>query len=100
MSGAKLDGLPGTVVIKDGILVMGHGDTHEKAVADHDSNLTRLLRRARQVNLKLNKSKINLRQTEVGFMGHVVTSHGLKRKVKAVLEMPSPTCKKELSSLP
>lgn len=35
-------------------------------------------------------------------MGHVVTSQGLKPdpgKVKAVEEMPSPTCKKELSSL-
>ena len=96
----KLDGLPGTVVIRDDVLVMGQGDTHEQAVADHDSKLRRLLQR--EVNLKLNKATINLRQTEVHFMGHVVTSQGLKPdpgKVKAVEEMPSPTCKKELSSL-
>ena len=69
---------------------------------DHDENLVRLLQRAREVNLKLNKSKINLRKTEVKFMGHVVTNQGLKPdpdKVKAVEAMPRPTCKKELSSL-
>ena len=47
-------------------------------------------------------SKINLRKTEVKFMGHVVTNQELKPdpdKVKAVEAMPRPTCKKELSSL-
>ena len=96
----KLDDLLGIVVIGDDILIMGHSDTHEQAVKDCNSNLTR--QRTREVNLKLNKSKINLRQTEVSFMGHVVTSQGVRPdpgKVKAVEDMPRPTCKKELSSL-
>lgn len=69
---------------------------------DYNGNLTRLLQRTREVNLKLSKSKINLRQTEVSFMGHVVTSQGVRPdqgKVKAVENMPRPTCKKEPSSL-
>ena len=97
-----LDDLPGVVVLRDNVLVMGYGETHEEAVIDHDTNLTRLLQRARETNLKLNNSKINLRKSEVKFMGHVITDEGLKPdpdKVKAVEEMPRPTCKKELLSL-
>ena len=97
-----LDDLPGVVVLRDDVLVMGYGETHEEAVIDNDSNLARLLQRARETNLKLSKFKINLRKSEVKFMGHVITDEGLKAdadKVKAVEEMPSPTCKKELLSL-
>ena len=97
-----LDDLPGVVVLRDDVLVMGYGETHEEAVIDHDANLARLLQRARETNLKLNKSNINLRKSEVKFMGHVITDEGLKPdpdKVKAVEEMPRPTCKKELLSL-
>ena len=97
-----LDDLPGVVVLRDDVLVMGYGETHEEAVIDHDTNLARLLQRARETNLKLNKSKINLGKSEVKFMGHVITDEGLKPdpdKVKAVEEMPRPTCKKELLSL-
>ena len=95
----KLDDLPGVVVLRDDVLVMGYGDSQEEAVKDHNENLVRLRQRAREVNLKLNKSKINLRKTEVKFMGHVVTNQGLKPdpdKVKAVEAMPRSTCKKEL----
>lgn len=98
----KLADLPGVVVVCDDILVMGYGDSKEEAMKDHDDNLVKLLQRARQANLKLNKSKMNLRKHKVSFMGHVITSKGLKpdpKKVKAVEEMPRPTSKKELSSL-
>ena len=45
-------------------------------------------------NVKLNKEKIKLRSKEVSFMGHVISEKGLKpdpEKLKAVLEMPTPT---------
>ena len=61
----KLADLPGVVVARDDILVMGYGDSQEEAVKDHDDNLVKLLQRARQANLKLNKSKMNLRKPEV-----------------------------------
>lgn len=53
-------------------------------------------------NLRLNNSKIKNRQPEVKFMGHVITNQGLKtdpKKVKAIEEMPRPTCRKELATL-
>ena len=57
--------LRGVKVIRDDILVVGYGATDAEAQSDHDRNVTRLLECARQVNLKLNKSKVKLRKTEV-----------------------------------
>ena len=60
-----VQGLPGVEVIADDILVYGKGSTKEEYVKDHDNNLTKLLERARAVNLKLNKKKLKLRLSEV-----------------------------------
>ena len=97
-----LSDLEGMEVLRDDILVTGSGDTLADATADHDQNLLRLLKRARKVNLKFNSKKLDLRKPEVKYMGHVLTSEGLKPdpdKVKAVSEMPKPTCKQETLSL-
>ena len=55
----KLDGLPGVIVLRDDILVVGNGETLDEANKNHDENLVRLLDRARQVNLRLNGSKLH-----------------------------------------
>ena len=52
-----LEGLSGTEVIADDILVYGSGDCMEEAILDHDKNLTAVLECARQVNMKFNKNK-------------------------------------------
>ena len=98
----KLAGLEGVEVIRDDIIVMGFGETQEQTVRNHDENLLKLLDRARKVNLRLNSRKMELRKPEVKFMGHVISKEGLKpdpAKVKAVEEMPQPTCKQEVLSL-
>ncbi|KAK3735966.1 hypothetical protein QZH41_003831 [Actinostola sp. cb2023] len=98
----KLDDLQGIEVLRDDILVLGCGETREQAEKNHDENLIRLLDRAREVKLKLNKDKMNLKREEVKFMGHIITANGLKpdpAKVSAIQEMPRPTCKKELMTL-
>ena len=87
----KLDGLPGVEVISDDTLVMGYGKNEEKANQNH-KNLLRLLDRSRKGNIRLNSSKMNLRKSEVRFLGHLITMNRLKPnpdKVKAV-EMPKP----------
>ena len=94
--------LRGVKVIRDDILVVGYGETDAEALIDHERNVIRLLERARQVNLKLNKSKVKLRQTEVKFMGHVISKDGLKpdpEKVTAIKNMPKPTSKPEVLTL-
>lgn len=70
--------LEGVEVIRDDILALGYGDTVKEATKDHDKNLINLLKRARQVNLRLNSKKLKLKKTEVQFMGHVITKDGLK----------------------
>ena len=97
-----LSDLQGVEILRDDILVIGSGDTLEEATADHDENLLKLLKRAREVNLKFNGKKLNLRKPEVKYMGHLLSSEGLKPdpdKVSAVSEMPKPTTKQEALSL-
>ena len=67
--------LPGVAVIADDILVYGCGTTEEEYRQDHDANLKRLLERARDTNLKLNKCKLRLYLSEVAYMGHRLTAH-------------------------
>ena len=94
--------LPGVKVIRDDILVVGYGETDSEALINHDQNVIQLLERARQVNLKLNKSKFKLRQAEVKFMGHVISKGGLKSdpdKVTAIKNMPKLESKSEVLTL-
>ena len=70
--------LPGPEVIADDILVFGSGETMEEAMADHDSNLIRVLECARMKGVKLNKEKMKLRQDSVRYLGHLLTADGLK----------------------
>ena len=84
-------GLPGVEVIADYILVYGKGNTAEEYLQDHDHNLTKLLERARAVNLKLNKQKLKLCLSEVRYMG--------PEKIKAIAEMPKPQDKKAVERL-
>ena len=94
--------LPGVEVIADDILVYGCGSTKEEYLQNHDANLKRLLDRAREQNLKLNKSKLKLRLPEVAYMGYLLTSEGLRpdpMKVKAIQELPRPEDKKAVERL-
>ena len=98
----KLSDLRGVEVLRDDMLVMGYGDTQEEAERNHDENLKGLLDRAQEVNLKLNSKKMNLRRTEVKFMGHLISRDGLKpdpEKIAVVQHMPKPTGKQEMLSL-
>ena len=64
--------------------------------------MIRLLERAKQVNLKLNKNKVKLRQAEGKFLGHVISKEGLKpdpEKVSAIKNMSKPTSKAEVQTL-
>ena len=98
----QLRDLEGVEVLREDMLVVGYGDTQDEANKNHNENLLRLLKTAREINLKFNKKKLNLRRSEVKFMGHVLTSDGLKPdadKVKAEAQMPRPTTKQEILSL-
>lgn len=98
----KLADVKGVEIINDDILVMGFGETQDQAVRNHDESLVQLLERSRKGNLRLNSERMKLKKPEVKFLGHIVSKDGLKpdpEKVKAVEQMPQPTCKQEVLRL-
>ena len=89
-----LEGLVGVVCIADDIVVYGCGETMEEAQCDHDNNLANLLKRCKEKNVKLSYEKSMFNRTEIPFMGHLITSEGLKPdpvKIDAVAKMAKPT---------
>ena len=85
------------IVIADDIMSIGKQPNHK----DHDVALTNLLETARKCNIKLNFDKLQYKMTEVNFLGETYTTDGHKpaqSKVSAIVEMPPPTCKKQVQS--
>jgi len=85
-----LEGISGATAVMDDILVAA------RTVAEDDRILKKVIYRATQYNLKLNMDKCLIRRSEVQYVGHLLTSEGLKpdpRKVQAVEDMPAPTDK-------
>ena len=89
-----LAGIPGIEIVADDILVCGYGDTSDEATRNHNENLAKLLQRCREKKLKLNRRKVQLCQSQVPYIGHLLTPIGVKadpEKVRAVQDMPRPT---------
>lgn len=63
---------------------------------EHAEIIQTVMARAKEANVKFNKEKIQYKVSSVNYMGHIVTSEGVKAdeaKVKAIAEMSSPTDK-------
>ena len=78
-------------------MVVGKMQNHR----DHNQALTTLLQAAKASNVRLNYEKLQYKQTEVEFLGETYTVNGHKpaqSKVKAIVEMPPPNCKKQVQS--
>ena len=82
--------IEGVDVITDDILVYG------RTVEEHNTRLKKVLDRARSSNLKLNPEKSKICRQQVRYVGHVITSEGVKPdpdRVQAIIDMPDPTDK-------
>ena len=91
-----LQGIPGTKVIIDDILIYG------KSIEEHDSRLDGVLDTVQQSGLKLNKAKCEFRKEELGFFGHRVGKDGIKldpEKVRVIIELSPPSNVSELRRL-
>jgi len=89
-----VEDLEGVEVIADDFLIAGFGATDTEVNASLEKNERAFLQKCREWNLKLTKTKFKRAQTEVRFMGHLLTPEGLKAdpsKVEAILEMPPPS---------
>ena len=85
------------IVIADDIMVVGKQPNHK----DHDVALTNLLEAAKICNIRLNFYKLQYKKTEVDFFGETYTTDGCKpaqSNVLAIVDMPPPTCKKQVQS--
>ena len=74
-------------------------ETIQKATESYDRHPKQLLERCLKVNLKLNRKKAKLRLNKMKYVGHILSAEGVKadpEKVAAILDMPKPTCVKEV----
>ena len=84
-----------TNLIADDVMV--HGETEE----EHDHNLLQVLNKCREIGLKLNPEKCIFGKPQVKFYGNIVGKDGLKAdldKLEAIVKLPVPTNKTEMSS--
>ena len=89
-----VEDLEGVEVIADDFLIAGFGETDAEVNLSLEKNERAFFKKCREWNLKLNKLKLKRAQTEVRFMGHLLTPDGLKAdpaKIEAILDMPPPT---------
>ena len=89
-----LQGLEGCKNIPDDIVVYDHTE------AEHN-NLSKVLERLFENNLTLNREKCKFGKTELRFMGHILTSDGVKPdtdKIKTIQQTQAPTTPKEIRS--
>ena len=67
--------------------------------SEHDETLRAVFERAREKNVKFNRSKIQYKVSEVSFLGHRISGQGVRPqddKVKAIRDMPTPQSRAEL----
>ena len=79
--------IEGVEVVVDDIIIWG--TTQE----EHDTTLEKVLQRATERNLKLNKDKSQMRLKQISYIGHVLGEDGIKpdpQKVRAISEMERP----------
>ena len=89
-----IEGLDGIEVVADNFIAVGYGDTFEETT--RDKHPLAFLKRCEERNIRLNDEKLKLRQSEVLFIGHIMTDKGLRvdpAKFRAFVEMPTPTDK-------
>lgn len=88
-----LEGIDGVLVYMDDVIVFGNSEqSHEKA-------LRLVLDRIKQSGLKLNKEKCEFSKNSLEFLGHTISSEGIKAspsKIEAIQKLKTPTNVAEL----
>jgi hypothetical protein len=72
-----------------------------KALEEHRHHLGKVISRLQEFNLRVAIDKTHLCQTEVRFMGHILSEAGVRpnpRKIEAIRKMPASRDVKELRS--
>ena len=93
---ATFEGIPGIHIVADDIIVAA------ATVQEHDHILRQVLERAKDHNVRFNFDKLQLRVSEVKYLGTIITADGLKPdpdKVRAIMDIPTPTEKADVRRL-
>ena len=88
--------IPGALAVHDDIIVAGVDGE------GHDTALKLVLDRAKERNIKFNRTKIQLRIDKVKYLGSIVSGEGFRQdldKIKAIVGMPQPQNKQDLQRL-
>ena len=90
-------GLLGKVCIAyiDDLIILG------KTIEEHFRNLELVLKRLQEAGLKIKLSKCTFLKKEITYLGHTLTTQGIKvndEKVRAITRYPRPTSAKEVKS--
>ena len=90
-----LQGIPHCICYLDDILVTGRSDE------EHLQNLRRVLHRLWEHGVKLHRDKCTFFQNTVEYLGHTISAEGVhttSKKLKAIVDAPSPSNVSELRS--
>ena len=93
---ATFEGIPGIHIVADDIIIAA------STVQEHDSILQQVLERAKECNVRFNFDKLQLRVSEVKYLGTIITADGMKPdpdKVRAIMDIPTPTEKADVRRL-
>ena len=88
-----LEGLDGVVSIADDVAVYGVD------AKQHDANLHKLMKRAKETGLVFNSNKCCIKQDNISFFGNKYTAEGIMpdpAKIEDIQNMPSPVSKDDL----
>lgn len=88
--------VPGTKIYIDDLLIWG------KTKAEHDERLKKVLKIAKQNNIKFNKSKCKFGVSKIKYMGHIFSKNGVEpdlSKVVAIQKFSKPVCKQDVQRL-
>nr|XP_034322405.1 uncharacterized protein K02A2.6-like [Crassostrea gigas] len=88
--------IPGVEVDIADILIWGENKEQ------HDQRLRQVLERCKEINLTLKKEKCMFRSPEVSYIGHIISSEGVRpdpKKIEAITKMPPPEDKKGVERL-
>ena len=82
--------------IADDIVVCGSTES------EHDQAFCKMLEATRKHNVSLNSEKLQFKQTQVDFFGHVLTENGIqpaREKLEAIRNMKTPSNLRELQTI-
>lgn len=89
-------GIDDLVIYFDDILIASHDQK------SHVETLSKVFKRAKELNIKFNKNKLQLMQSEIAYLGHIFNKDGCKidkDRVKAIENLKEPKSVKELQSM-